>query len=102
MALEVLHVRLYLRTRHLGVPLMLSFVIERVFGCSHRRTTFPMTPKRQVSRVGAYVTCLDCGKEFAYNWNEMRQEEPVAAASVPPERLVRPAHGLSRLLRLGS
>ena len=59
-----------------------------------------MTPKRPSVRVGAYVTCLDCGKEFAYNWNEMRLEEPVAipAVAAPP----RPVEGLSRLLRLGS
>jgi hypothetical protein len=42
-----------------------------------------MTPARKaasayptVSAVatphGTYVACLDCGKEFAYNWNEMR------------------------------
>ena len=83
---------------------MLTSVLERLFGCSHRRTTFPMTPKRPSVRVGAYVTCLDCGKEFAYNWNEMRLEDPVAIPAVPapPNRLTRPVEGLSRLLRLGS
>ena len=24
------------------------------------------------TRRGAYVTCLDCGKEFDYNWQDMR------------------------------
>jgi len=23
-----------------------------------------------------YVACLDCGKEFPYNWREMRIEKP--------------------------
>lgn len=23
-------------------------------------------------RSGTYVVCLDCGKEFAYDWNAMR------------------------------
>jgi hypothetical protein len=84
--------------------MMLDSVLERFFGCSHRRTTFPLTPKRSSGRVGAYVTCLDCGKEFAYNWNEMRLEDTVAqpAVSAPPAELGRPAHGLSRLLRLGN
>lgn len=83
---------------------MLTSVLESLFGCSHRRTTFPMTPKRPSVRVGAYVTCLDCGKEFAYNWNEMRLEKPVAISAIPapPSRLTRPVEGLSRLLRLGS
>lgn len=83
---------------------MLSLVIDSLFGCSHRRTTFPITPKRAV-RPGAYVTCLDCGKEFAYNWTEMRREEDPAAAlpvTVPVSSTARQAQGLSRLLRLGS
>lgn len=84
---------------------MLNAVFDTLFGCSHQRTTFPMTPKRPTGRLGAYVSCLDCGKEFAYNWNEMRMEqEPRAIAADPPpsSHLARPAHGLSRLLRLGS
>lgn len=84
---------------------MLNSVFDSLFGCSHRRTTFPITPKRPSAHLGAYVTCLDCGKEFAYNWNEMRREEdPVALVPVPlpPNRMTRPAQGLSRLLRLGS
>jgi hypothetical protein len=83
---------------------MMTFVLERLFGCSHRRTTFPLTPKRPAARVGAYVTCLDCGKEFAYNWNEMRLEKPLAmpVTVTAPNPMPRQAQGLSRLLRLGS
>jgi hypothetical protein len=84
---------------------MLSSVFDSLFGCSHQRTTFPMATKRPAARSGAYVSCLDCGKEFAYNWNEMRMEqEPIAlAANLPPSsRMAGPAQGLSRLLRLGS
>jgi hypothetical protein len=81
---------------------MLSSVFEGLFGCSHRRTTFPITPKRPTSWAGAYVTCLDCGKEFAYNWNEMRREEtkaevPLSSGAIPqpserpiPERPIAP------------
>jgi hypothetical protein len=29
------------------------------------------------SRNGTYVACLDCGKEFDYNWKEMRIGSPV-------------------------
>jgi hypothetical protein len=42
------------------------------FGCSHERTTFPLTPKPGATSTETYVTCLDCGKEFAYDWTEMR------------------------------
>jgi hypothetical protein len=84
---------------------MLSSVLDSLFGCSHRRTTFPMTPKRPAARLGAYVTCLDCGKEFAYNWNEMRMEhEPMAVVAnpLPSTRMPGRAQGLTRPLRLGS
>jgi len=84
---------------------MLSSVFDSLFGCSHRRTTFPMTPKRPTARLGAYVTCLDCGKEFAYNWNEMRMEqEPIVVAPnpLPSTRMPGRTQGLARPLRLGS
>ena len=85
---------------------MMSSVLEHLFGCSHRRTTFPITPTRSAARGGAYVSCLDCGKEFAYNWNEMRQEETLVRPVLTPSpvQIARPpeSHGLSRLLRLGS
>lgn len=88
-----------------GGSIMLRSVLDGLFGCSHQRTTFPMTPKRKTAGLGAYVSCLDCGKEFAYNWNEMRMEEkPMAVAMAPPPltRMAGQAQGLSRLLRLGS
>lgn len=58
---------------------MLQSLLNSLFGCSHQRTTFPLTPGRKngyaapgASRKGTYVVCLDCGKEFAYNWETMR------------------------------
>lgn len=64
---------------------MLEKLINALFGCSHRRTTFPLTPARRVGttyasasgRHGTYVVCLDCGKELAYNWEKMEIGEPV-------------------------
>lgn len=70
---------------------MLSSVLDSLFGCSHRRTTFPITPKRPSVWPGAYVTCLDCGKEFAYNWTEMRRVEKRAAGVALPSSGARPA-----------
>ena len=49
------------------------------FRCKHARTTFPMTPVRKKSADGRneappdmYVVCLDCGKQFSYDWENMR------------------------------
>lgn len=55
---------------------MFQSLLNTLFGCTHQRTTFPLTPARKVApgatRHGTYVVCLDCGKEFAYDWEEMR------------------------------
>jgi hypothetical protein len=54
-------------------------VLEFLFRCQHRRTTFPLTRgKRSSSGSGTYIVCLDCGREFPYNWQEMRIETPAA------------------------
>ena len=65
---------------------MLQLVLNFLFGCSHQRTSFPLTPTRKSSgpqvpgaaRFGTYVTCLECGKDLAYNWETMRVDGPVA------------------------
>jgi hypothetical protein len=70
---------------------MLQSLFDTLFGCSHQRTTFPITPARRIPgstnsstlRNGTYVTCLDCGKEFSYDWKSMRIGQPVGA-SLPP------------------
>lgn len=57
---------------------------RRIFwGCQHRHTTFPITPKRLIRtpvglRRGTYVVCLDCGKEFTYSWNEMQMGKEIS------------------------
>ncbi len=66
---------------------MWNLVINALFGCSHRRTTFPLTPVHKVGNIyppasgatrhGMYVVCLDCGKELAYDWEKMQIGEPV-------------------------
>ena len=62
---------------------MLNNLLNILLGCSHRRTTFPITPARKSGfpgrRYSTYVVCLDCGKEFGYNWSEMHIGDPVAA-----------------------
>lgn len=58
---------------------MFQTVLKTLFGCSHRRTTFPLTPARNGVHASArtYVACLDCGQEFAYDWKTMRLGKPV-------------------------
>ncbi len=58
---------------------MLSNLVDTLFGCTHRRYTFPITSKSKgrhasaaASVTGTYVVCLDCGKEFAYDWEQMK------------------------------
>ena len=57
---------------------MIRNVIDILFGCSHSNYSFPLTAKigkrrsEAASLTGTYVVCLDCGKEFAYDWQGMR------------------------------
>jgi hypothetical protein len=76
---------------------MFTILWNALMGCTHSRTTFPITPARKVGfstsgqSHGTYVVCLDCGKEFAYNWADMRIGEPVVADAAPKTTLS-PAH----------
>jgi hypothetical protein len=53
----------------------LAAFFERIFGflmifrCSHERTSFPLTP---TNGRGTYVACLECGREFKYDWQQMK------------------------------
>jgi hypothetical protein len=53
-------------------------LVDLLFGCWHRHLSFPRSVSRgerrfpAASETGTYVVCLDCGKEFAYDWEEMR------------------------------
>ncbi len=61
---------------------MVGTIFERLFGCPHRRMTRPITPvtKPGVPSGGTYVVCLDCGKQFAYDWDQMRIGKPIERA----------------------
>jgi hypothetical protein len=53
---------------------MIDTVLNLLFRCPHRRLTRPVAP---VTKAGqphsqSYVVCLDCGKQFEYDLNEMR------------------------------
>jgi hypothetical protein len=57
---------------------MLAGFLDVLFGCTHKRFSFPITSKPAQRRIkatlatGTYVVCLDCGKEFAYDWEQMK------------------------------
>ena len=55
-------------------------LLNILFGCWHRHTSFPFTSrenapssaKRSGGEPGTYVVCLDCGKQLPYSWKEMK------------------------------
>jgi hypothetical protein len=57
---------------------MIANVFDMLFGCWHRRYSFPITTRAGRQRpeaaavTGTYVVCLDCGKEFPYDWQRMK------------------------------
>jgi hypothetical protein len=61
-------------------------LFDIVFGCWHKRCSFPITIRGKLRRsttaasvTGTYVVCLDCGREFPYDWSQMKM-----LASRPP------------------
>ncbi|HSB75700.1 MAG TPA: hypothetical protein VLC12_08620 [Terriglobales bacterium] len=56
------------------------------FGCRHRHYSFPISSKILKQRspaagvTGTYVVCLDCGQEFAYDWEQMKVASPLRPA----------------------
>jgi hypothetical protein len=80
---------------------MLDSLLNILFGCAHRKTTFPLTPSRNSRAVAGkrapYVVCLKCGSEFAYDWREMRVGRALSTSepSPAPGRFLRLAKWLS-------
>lgn len=63
-------------------PRVIDNILNLVFRCRHRRLSSPMTPpaKPGKMREGAYVVCLDCGKQFVYDLQQMRMGKKVPSA----------------------
>jgi hypothetical protein len=57
---------------------MIAKLVDALFGCRHSRYGFPRTIRGRARRppaatlTGTYVACLDCGREFPYDWDEMK------------------------------
>jgi hypothetical protein len=62
---------------------MFSRLFGGLFGCWHSHLSFPITIRsgrrrsKAAAATGTYVVCLECGKEFAYDWQEMKVIEDV-------------------------
>ncbi len=71
---------------------MLNHFVNFLFGCTHKRTTFPLSKSSGLRKQAAstYVVCLDCGKEFPYSWEEMR---------ILPERAKAASAGVTEQVR---
>ena len=61
---------------------MIDSVLNLLFRCPHRRLTRPVSPVSRggVSQGQTYVVCLDCGKQFAYDLQEMRIGGPLESS----------------------
>jgi hypothetical protein len=66
---------------------MLAKLFNTFFGCWHNHYSFPITVRSGARRIkaasltGTYVVCLDCGKEFPYDWQEMKVVDATAQTS---------------------
>lgn len=65
---------------------MIIWIRQLCGWCPHRRLTWPISPRRQdVKRFGPkprpYVVCLDCGQEYAYDWQQMKITKPRRVAA---------------------
>jgi len=62
-------------------------LFDVLFGCRHSNYSFPITVRSRSRRntaaalTGTYVACLDCGREFPYDWQEMKVVTSVVARS---------------------
>ena len=70
---------------------MIGSLLDLLFACKHRRTTFPFTPVKRKDAEGreeppgaTYVVCLECGKQFAYDWEKMQLGKPVDISEASP------------------
>jgi hypothetical protein len=82
---------------------MLTAIYDLLFGCRHSHYSFPITTRKrtastsEAARVtGTYVVCLDCGREFPYDWQRMKM---ITSSPAPVQRLplkTVPAGGISK------
>jgi hypothetical protein len=74
---------------------VIDSILNLLFRCAHPRLTRPFSPVslNGASQGGAYVVCLDCGRQFAYDLTEMKIGRPIDRsheAAVAPSNLPMP------------
>jgi len=76
---------------------LFSALWDVFFGCRHRHYSFPISSKILKQRsvagrsYGHLLVCLDCGKEFAYDWEQMKVVSPLR----PARAALRSAHSFA-------
>ncbi len=79
--------------------MILNF-FDMLFGCWHTNYSFPITAKGEKRKsaaaapTGTYVVCLDCGKEFPYDWEAMKVVS--GGIPVPIRKSVKTASALNK------
>ena len=60
--------------RDQGKGTMFGRLFNLLSGCSHQRISRPLTPAstRGAPKGKTYVVCLDCGRHFAYDLQNMK------------------------------
>src|SRR5205085_7012082 len=57
---------------------MIDTLLNLLFRCGHRRLTRPVSAVAKPGTHGeTYVVCLDCGKQFAYDFTRMKIGKPL-------------------------
>jgi hypothetical protein len=56
---------------------VLTSILRLLFSCRHKHYSFPITVTKHrgaLTRSGAgmYVVCLDCARQFPYDWEQMK------------------------------
>jgi hypothetical protein len=54
-----------------AVASMIGWLLHVLGICQHRRLTFPQTLRSRAA-TSPTRTCLDCGREFEYDWGKMQ------------------------------
>lgn len=52
-------------------------ILKILFGCSHRRLTFPQAERGQHNTGHCSVSCLDCGTRWRYDFGSMKRCERI-------------------------
>jgi hypothetical protein len=73
-------------------------LFDLVFGCWHKRCSFPLTVRGKLRRstagasvTGTYVVCLDCGRVFPYDRSQLKMlvSKPHTPWTAKPVTIVR-------------